>query len=134
MNFKLGEPILVHKEIANYTAVIIFEGEEIILTKINIKEFNHKVIHYPELESWSIYYYIDDNYFSEKLTRYVLFEKTHKIYCWFYYQYNFYESIEVIGKGSEVNGYEKLFAELKTFEPETTTFEPETTLILRRSK
>ena len=127
--------IVVSEDIADTSCVIIFDNEELILTEIDIKQFNHSIRKNDSIQDghefvWSLYYHVDANYFNENLTRNVLIEKTYPIYAWLYWKYNFYEPIEIIGKGSDVPKYENLFSEIKA---NGGTYIPEKTLILKRS-
>jgi hypothetical protein len=131
---KLSENhIRLDEKISHITAIVIYNNEEIILTDIDIITFNHKIKTHiiDNTQVWAIRYFKDDDYFNKALQRYVLFEKTHDRYVWFVWQYNFYEPIEIIGKGSEIQKYEKLFLEIKE---NGGTFVPERTLLLRRKR
>ncbi len=123
--------IIVSSNISKTTAVIIFNDEEIILTEVDATTFNHTITSYTNDNNqvWTIRYFKNDNYFNDALQRHVLFEKTHVRYGWFSYYYDFYEPIEIIGKGSEIIEYEKLFLEI---EQAGGTYIPEKTLLLKR--
>lgn len=131
--FKLSDnSIIVSEHIVDTTAVIEFDGEELILTEISIKDYAHTIHLYERnnVSVWTIMYLRDDNYFNEFVTRKILFEKTQHIkYCWFNWHYDFYEPVEIVGKGNQVWKYKQLFIDIAN---NGGTFVPEKTLLLRR--
>lgn len=124
---KLGNPILVSDKIADTTAVIIFNNEELIITEVGNDSYGHKLFKSQNELRWTVKYFIESNICFQ--TRDVLFEKYKKKLGYFYCNYDFYEPVKVLGKGSELKGYEELFYELKE---RNSIFTPEKTLILKR--
>lgn len=123
--------ILVDNNIASTTTMVDFYDEELILTEINAKDFGHSIFEstYKDRIKYYVKYHRDDNYFSPILFRKVLIEKKLNLYIWLHWQYNFFEPIEIIGKGSELKKYESLFQFLNHTD---FNFKPETTLILKK--
>jgi len=128
---RLGKPITIATQIVETTASIIFKNEEIIITKIDEKSFGHffKKRTIQNEHVWSIYYLEDYEYFNLSRTRTILIEKYQKK-GHLYWHYDFYEPVQLIGKGSELDGYEEMFSELLE---RNSIFTPETTLILKRT-
>lgn len=129
--------IEVDRSIVETTTIVDFFDEELILTEINIKDFGHTVFK-SNAENIPHRYYIkyhrDDNYFSPIFSRKVLIEKKTNLYSWLHWNYNFFEPIEIIGKGCELKQYELLFLFLANNNRLSfNLFTPETTLILKRN-
>lgn len=124
---KPGRVIQTAGQIAEKTSSILFDDEELILTEVSYKSYGHKIKVINNV--WHIEYLEDYEYFKEYVTRKVLIEKTKK-FSYLYWYYHFYEPIEIIGKGSELEQYKKLFSVIR--KDYGGVFAPETTLVLKR--
>lgn len=126
--------IEVDRSIVTTTTMVDFFDEELILTEISIKDFGHTIFKSNSEDiphRYYIKYHRDDNYFSPIFSRKVLIEKKTNLYSWLHWNYNFFEPIEIIGKGCELKQYELLFLFLAN-NSSNNSFTPETTLILKK--
>lgn len=123
---KPGKPITINKSIADTTTTIVFRNEELILTQVSSKSYGHKLKVINDV--WGIMYLEDYGLYDSFTTRKVLIEKNES-FSYLYWYYNFYEPVEIIGKGSEIEKYKEMFFYIQLL---SDTYTPEKTLILRR--